>query len=176
MAWGHFPLWLLTFEESAEEVWWKACPTGQLHPAQPLWGTVVGSGAVQVESEMQKPPLPLAGEQHHHWKQERSYCSPATKHPAFQLSVRLRVTMPDTLAPAGSRKAGFAAFIRRMICWVLSALYTEMGLWWCCRNQAPHSESQRTQVYYTCRPRGVNPPSSEPWTKGLQFLYTDRHD
>ena len=30
------------------------------------------------------------------------------------------------------------------------------------RNQAPHSESLRTQVYYTGKPRGVSTPSSEP--------------
>ena len=40
------------------------------------------------------------------------------------------------------------------------------------RNQAPHPESWRTQVYYTSGSRGVNSPSSEPWTKGLQSLYT----
>ena len=44
---------------------------------------------------------------------------------------------------------------------------------WCCRNQtsrnqAPHSENWRTQVYYTGGPRGVNTPSSKPHTKGLQ--------
>ena len=45
------------------------------------------------------------------------------------------------------------------------------------RNQAPHSESWRTQVYYACGPRGVNTPRFEPRTKGLHsFLYTDRHD
>ena len=49
--------------------------------------------------------------------------------------------------------------------------------WWCCRNQysrnqAPHSESWRTHVYYAGRPRGVNTPSSEPWTKSLQSFYT----
>ena len=48
---------------------------------------------------------------------------------------------------------------------------------YCCRNQysrnqAPHSESWRTQVYYTGGPRGVNTPSSEPRTKGLQSFYT----
>ena len=37
----------------------------------------------------------------------------------------------------------------------------------CCRNQylrnqAPHSESWRTQIYYAGGPRGVNTPSSEP--------------
>ena len=37
----------------------------------------------------------------------------------------------------------------------------------CCRNQysrnqAPHSESWRIQVYYAGGPRGVSPPSSEP--------------
>ena len=47
----------------------------------------------------------------------------------------------------------------------------------CCRsqylrNQASHSESWRTQVYYASRPRGVNTPSSEPRTKGLQSFYT----
>ena len=47
----------------------------------------------------------------------------------------------------------------------------------CCRNQysrnqAPHSESSRTQVYYASGPRGVNSPSSEPQTKGLQSFYT----
>ena len=52
----------------------------------------------------------------------------------------------------------------------------------CCRNQysrnqAPHSESWRTQVYYAGGPRGVNTPSSEPRTKSLQsFLYMDGHD
>ena len=30
------------------------------------------------------------------------------------------------------------------------------------RNQAPHPESWRTQVYYTSGSRGVNSPSSEP--------------
>ena len=40
------------------------------------------------------------------------------------------------------------------------------------RNQAPHSESCRTQVYYTGGPREVNTPSSEPRTKGLQSFYT----
>ena len=44
----------MTFEESAEKVW-------ELGPAWPVRGTVVGSGVVLVESEMQKPPLPLAG-------------------------------------------------------------------------------------------------------------------
>ena len=47
----------------------------------------------------------------------------------------------------------------------------------CCRNQysrnqAPHLESWRTQVYYASGPRGVNTPSFEPWTKGLQSFYT----
>ena len=51
------------------------------------------------------------------------------------------------------------------------------GLQKCCRNQylrnqAPHSESWRTQVYYASGPRGVNTLSSEPWTKGLQSFYT----
>ena len=46
----------------------------------------------------------------------------------------------------------------------------------CCRkqysrNQAPHSENWRTQVYYADEPRGVNTPSSEPWTKGLQSFF-----
>jgi len=39
------------------------------------------------------------------------------------------------------------------------------------RNQAPHSKSWRTQVYYAGRPRGVNSPSSEHWTKGLHSFY-----
>ena len=37
--------------------------------------------------------------------------------------------------------------------------------------QAPHSESWRTQAYYAGRPRGVNTPSTEPRTKGLQSFY-----
>ena len=46
----------------------------------------------------------------------------------------------------------------------------------CCRNQylrnqAPHSESWRTQVDYASGPREVNTPSSEPRTKGLQSFY-----
>ena len=46
----------------------------------------------------------------------------------------------------------------------------------CCRNQylrnqAPHSESWRIQLSYTGGPRGVNTPSSEPRTKGLQSFY-----
>ena len=41
----------------------------------------------------------------------------------------------------------------------------------CSRNQAPRSGSQRTQVYYAGRPRGVNTPGSEPRTKGLQGFY-----
>ena len=39
------------------------------------------------------------------------------------------------------------------------------------RNQAPHSESWRTQVYYASGHRGVNTPSSEPRTEGLQSFY-----
>ena len=39
------------------------------------------------------------------------------------------------------------------------------------RNQAPHLESWRTQVYYPSGPRGVNYPNSEPRTKGLQSFY-----
>ena len=47
----------------------------------------------------------------------------------------------------------------------------------CCRNQylrnqAPHSESWRTQVYYAGGLKGVNTLSSEPRTKGLQSFYT----
>ena len=42
----------------------------------------------------------------------------------------------------------------------------------CSRNPVPHSESWRTQVYYASGPRGVNTPSSEPQTKGLQSVYT----
>ena len=42
----------------------------------------------------------------------------------------------------------------------------------CCRNQAPHSESWRTQVYYAGGPQEPNSPSSEPKTKGLQSFYT----
>ena len=46
----------------------------------------------------------------------------------------------------------------------------------CCRNQylrnhAPHLESWRTQVYYASGPRGVNTPSSDLRTKGLQSFY-----
>ena len=39
------------------------------------------------------------------------------------------------------------------------------------RNQTPHSMNWRTQVYYAGGPRGVNTPSSEPQTKGLQSFY-----
>ena len=58
----------------------------------------------------------------------------------------------------------------------LTWLESHWGLQKCCknqylRNQAPHLESWRTQVYYTGRPRGVNTPSSEPRTKGLQSFY-----
>ena len=54
--------------------------------------------------------------------------------------------------------------------WVFS------GQLFCCRNQysrnqAPHSDSWRTQVYYASRPRGFNIPSSESQTKGLQSFY-----
>ena len=38
-------------------------------------------------------------------------------------------------------------------------------------NPTPHSESWKTQVYYASGPRGVNTPSSEPLTKGLQSFY-----
>ena len=34
----------------------------------------------------------------------------------------------------------------------------------------------RTQVYHAGGPKGVDALSFEPQTKGLQFLYTDRHD
>ena len=38
-------------------------------------------------------------------------------------------------------------------------------------NPTPHSESWKTQVYCSSGPRGVNTPSSEPLTKGLQSFY-----
>ena len=46
----------------------------------------------------------------------------------------------------------------------------------CCRNQylrnqTPHWENWRTQVYYA-EPRGVNTPSSEPRTDMLQSFHT----
>ena len=52
----------------------------------------------------------------------------------------------------------------------------EMVGWYCCRNrylrnQAPHSESWRTQVYYAGGSTGVNSYSSEPKTTGLQSFY-----
>ena len=55
-------------------------------------------------------------------------------------------------------------------------LGSRWGLQKCCRNQysrnkALLSESWRTQVYYASGPRGVNTPSSEPQTKGLQSFY-----
>ena len=34
-----------------------------------------------------------------------------------------------------------------------------------------HTQSRRTQVYYASGPRGVNTPSPEPRTKGLQSSY-----
>ena len=40
------------------------------------------------------------------------------------------------------------------------------------RNQAPHSENWKTQVYYTSGPRGVNTPSPEHRINGLQSFYT----
>ena len=54
------------------------------------------------------------------------------------------------------------------------SIHTKMQL--CCRNrdsrnQAPHSESWRTQVYYASGPRGVNTVNSETQTKGLQVFY-----
>ena len=53
----------------------------------------------------------------------------------------------------------------------------EKGKATCCRNQysrnqAPHLKSWRTQVDYAGGPRGVNTPSSEPQTRGLQSFYT----
>ena len=39
------------------------------------------------------------------------------------------------------------------------------------RNQTPHWENWRTQVYYASGPRGVNTPSSEPGRKELQSFY-----
>ena len=59
----------------------------------------------------------------------------------------------------------------------LAWLESRWGLQKCCRNQysrnqSPHLESWRTQVYYTSGPRGVNTPSSEHQTKGLQSFYT----
>ena len=59
----------------------------------------------------------------------------------------------------------------------LAWLASRWGLQKCCRNrysrnQAPHLESWRTQVYYASGPRGVNTPSSELQNKGgLQFSY-----
>ena len=35
-----------------------------------------------------------------------------------------------------------------------------------------HTQSWRAQAYYAGGPRGINPPSSGPWTKGLQSFYT----
>ena len=49
-----------------------------------------------------------------------------------------------------------------------SSWFVEVSL---LRNQAPHLESWRTQVYYTSGPRGVNTSSSEPWRKELQSSY-----
>jgi len=51
----------------------------------------------------------------------------------------------------------------------------EMVGWYCCRNQysrnqAPHSESWRTQVYYICGPRELNTPSSEPKKKDYRVF------
>ena len=59
----------------------------------------------------------------------------------------------------------------------LAWLESRWGLQKCCRNQylrnqAPHLESWRTQVYYAGGPRRVNTPSSEHQTKGLQSFYT----
>ena len=59
---------------------------------------------------------------------------------------------------------------------LFSGFETHRRHWKCCRNdfsrnQAPHSESWRTQVYYASGLRGVNTPSSEPRTKGLQSFY-----
>ena len=36
--------------------------------------------------------------------------------------------------------------------------------------------ARRTHVYYAGRPRGVNTPSSETQTKGLQGFYMDRNN
>ena len=62
--------------------------------------------------------------------------------------------------------------------WLKGLMWLEFhwGLQKCCKNQylrnhAPHLESWRTQVYYASGPRGVNTPSSDLRTKGLQSFY-----
>ena len=60
--------------------------------------------------------------------------------------------------------------------WLLKGpvgLESHWGLQKCCRNQYSrsqvlHTESWRTQVYYTGGARGINTPSSEPQTKSLR--------
>ena len=55
--------------------------------------------------------------------------------------------------------------------WHLTSLFCDIMESFCCRNQAPRLESWRTPVYDASGPRGVNTPSSEPRTKGLQSCY-----
>ena len=63
--------------------------------------------------------------------------------------------------------------------WLLKGpvgLESHWGLQKCCRNQYSrsqvlHTESWRTQVYYTGGARGINTPSSEPQTKRVQSFY-----
>ena len=80
----------MTFEESAEKVW-------ELRPAWPVRGTVGGSGWFWSSQRCRSPHYPLQGA-----TLSLKVGEEPTKHPASQLSIRLRVTVPDTLAPAGT--------------------------------------------------------------------------
>ena len=92
--------------------------------------------------------------------------------------------IPSGGVPARSSQGSFTGFLRSSpvkppIQWLNGPAWLE-SLWdlqKCCRNQysrnqAPHLESWRTQVYYTGGPRGVNTPSSEHRINGLQSFYT----
>ena len=73
---------------------------------------------------------------------------------------------------AVDREPGYCSDIQQF-----EIVWLEIWLIFCCcriqylRNQGPHSESWRKQVYYTSGPRWVTTPSSEPWTKGLYSFY-----
>ena len=61
-----------------------------------------------------------------------------------------------------------------------SALWLGSCQHWSCycrsqysRNQAPHSENWRTQVYYASQPRGVNTPIQSPQLRGYR-VFIDR--
>ena len=84
-------------------------------------------------------------------------------HPEFSWVLQTQSLAPLTGLPQHDSQPG------------LGGQAQKSSAWWCyrnqyLRNQAPHLESWRTQVYYAGGPRGVNIPSSEPPQRGYRVL------